>query len=242
MRILNPKSGSDSKLFTKRESGTFLSGQAGAPNSAENKSGAAQAELKRLNEVEPSKVNTSNGSYDSVCENNGTSLADRPQGSLSLSPTKEEEQKKEYDNIYNKGIHLLSMREHSVKEMFDKLSRKCDRTDLIDAIIEELITRKYLSNDRFTESYVRSRKDKGFGPIKIRSELSNKGVCSTMIDDYLKSASGIWFDEASNQYHKKYGDELISDYNVWTKRARFLQGRGFAMDHIYSAIGSPESE
>lgn len=140
--------------------------------------------------------------------------------------------KKSFNDLFAKGVRLLAMREHSIKEITDKLKAKTDAMDIVYAVVDELIDNKYLSNERFTEAYVRSRGNRGFGPVKIRSELKGKGIGSSMIDDYLDASAAIWYDNAASQYHKKYGDAPVSDYNAWSKRARFMQSRGFTMEHI----------
>lgn len=159
-----------------------------------------------------------------------------------LSQKPQDSRKKEYHRVLAKAVHLLSMREHSVKEIKDKLAKKCDNLEIVQAVVDELIEKKYLSNSRFAESYVRSRRSKGFGPTKIRIELTSKGIDSGMADDYLNANSSIWFEIAEAQRDKKYRDEAIRDYNTWSKRARFLQSRGFTMDHIHSVLRRPEAE
>lgn len=146
----------------------------------------------------------------------------------------------DYKELYAKGIRLLAMREHSVKEIADKLltKSKVDLPDstLIYAVIDELIEEGYLSDERFTESYVRSRANRGFGPVKIRSELRSKGICDNHIQDYLDDGAVVWFDNAALEYQKKYSTAPINDYSEWSKRARFMQSRGFTMDQIQSTI------
>lgn len=153
--------------------------------------------------------------------------------------------KKEFNDLFARGIRLLAMREHSVKEMVNKLSDKsqsadgfdcAETSDTILAVIDELLEKKYLSDERFTESYIRSRGNRGFGPIKIKAELKNKGVSNTLIQDYLDHGAAVWFDHAKSQYKKKYGDGPIGDYSIWTKRARFMQGRGFTMEQIQVTV------
>jgi len=150
------------------------------------------------------------------------------------------EEKQEFNRLFAKGVYLLSMREHSVQELTDKLKLKSEFSDIVYAVIDELIENKYLSDERFAESYVRSRANKGFGPIKIRTELKTKGINNVLIGDYLDMNSPIWFDNAREQYHKKYGEELATDYKEWSKRARFMQSRGFNMEHIQVIMPSPE--
>lgn len=146
----------------------------------------------------------------------------------------------DYTELYAKGIRLLAMREHSVKEIADKLLTKSKidlpSSSLIYAVIDELIAEGYLSDERFTESYVRSRANRGFGPVKIRSELRSKGICDNHIQDYLEEGAAVWFDNAELEYQKKFGTTPITDYSEWSKRARFMQSRGFTMDQIQSTI------
>jgi len=154
---------------------------------------------------------------------------------LSIDPAK-----KEFNDAFARGVRLLSMREHSVKELSNKLHEKIDKADIVLAVIDELLEKKYLSDERFTESYIRARGNRGFGPMKIRSELKAKGVTNLLIQDYLNDGAAIWFDNARTQYHKKYGDAPLSDYNTWSKRARFMQSRGFTMEQIQVTVPKVE--
>lgn len=144
--------------------------------------------------------------------------------------------KEEFNELFARGVRLLAMREHSVKEITDKLFDKSENASIIHAVVDGLLQKRYLSDERFTESYVRSRSNRGFGPVKIKAELKSKGVINTLIQDYLDEGAPIWFDNAQSQYQKKYGDAPISDYNAWTKRARFMQSRGFTMEHIHVTV------
>ena len=156
----------------------------------------------------------------------------------STAESRAAETKKEYDRLFAKGVRLLSMREHSAQEITDKLSAGAESLDIVYAVIDELNEKRYLSDERYAESYVRSRTIRGFGPLKIRAELKNKGIKNSMIDEYLNVDSPVWYDNARNQYRKKYGDEPVTDYNAWTKRARFLQSRGFTTEHIQVTLPS----
>jgi len=138
----------------------------------------------------------------------------------------------EFNKLLAKGVYMLGMREHSTQEMLDKLNARSESSDVVLAVVDELLENDYLSDERFTQSYVRSRANRGFGPIKIKAELKSKGISSRLIGDYLDGGSSQWFDVAREQYEKKYSSVNVKDYKEWTKRARFLQGRGFTMEHI----------
>jgi regulatory protein len=191
-----------------------------------------------------------------------------------------EQADQKFIDMFARGLRLLSMREHSVKELtkklFDKFEAAIRAKDLkeaenskktegcyldkesatyedsssvegadishtIYAVIDDLIEKEYLSDERFTEVYIRSRCLRGFGPVKIKAELKNKGVSNHLIQDYLDPGAAIWFDNAKSEYLKKYAGGPIGDYSSWAKRARFLQSRGFNMDQIQCAIEPPKN-
>ena len=145
---------------------------------------------------------------------------------------------KEFDRLYETGLRFLSLREHSVKELSLKLMRKSERTDLVLAVIAALENKKFLSDERFTESFVRSRACKGFGPIRIRLELRDKGIQSNLVETHIDQNADLWVEVAYLQYAKKFGSSKILDYGEWAKRARFMQSRGFNSEQIDRVIGS----
>jgi len=232
MRILKPIKSSDSSFHSENESG-------GLSFSIEeidlNQNDGSLDWLKGSGESSRSKNKKRKNRTDDDLDAN-------------LSATKNDldniidETKKEYNQLFVKGVRLLSMREHSTHEITTKLSVKCESLDIVYAVVEFLIENKYLSDERFTESYIRFRRNRGFGPNKIRTELKDKGINNNMIDDHLNVNSSIWFDTAQNQYKKKYGDDRVKDYNTWAKRARFMQSRGFSMEHIQVTLPSVDHD
>ena len=81
-----------------------------------------------------------------------------------------------FNFIYNKALDLLSRREHSSKEIREKLLLRFDDNIIINSVITKLEENNLINNTRFAEAYVSSRKRKGFGPKKISFELLSKGV------------------------------------------------------------------
>jgi regulatory protein len=71
-----------------------------------------------------------------------------------------------YNLIYNKALDLISRREHSLKEIKDKLRLRYNEADTVEEVVDKLISNNLVNNLRFTEFYVISRKRKGFGPKK----------------------------------------------------------------------------
>lgn len=134
------------------------------------------------------------------------------------------------------AVRLLSRREHSAFEIRDKLlKRDFDEQEITQAIVE-LQQGGWLSDERYAEAYIRMRRLKGFGPVRIAMELNERGVKESIVDDYLHAGDESWQQTLEQQYRKKYKNKSIEDYNDKAKRIRFLQYRGFTLDLIYQVV------
>ena len=79
-------------------------------------------------------------------------------------------------DIRLKIMDFLSRREHSSKEIYRKMSRKVESKEMLIQSIQELEKDGLISDERFAESYFQSRKRRGFGPLRIKNELIQRGV------------------------------------------------------------------
>ncbi len=129
-------------------------------------------------------------------------------------------------------MDLLSRREHSFKELYDKLRLRGFEPDEIDVALEKLVSENLLNDDRFTESYVHYRVQKGFGPLRIKNELSDKGIDNEIIQNQMESYESAWSELMQQQRIKKFGAEIPADYKEKMKQARFLQNRGFSPELV----------
>ena len=82
----------------------------------------------------------------------------------------------ESKSIRLKIMDFLSRREHSSKEIYQKMSRRVESIEMLMEVIEGLEQDGLLSDERFAESYFQSRKRRGFGPLRIKNELIQRGV------------------------------------------------------------------
>lgn len=129
------------------------------------------------------------------------------------------------------AVDLLSRREHGVQELQGKLQRKGYGIDDIDLVIERLLKDQLLSDERYAESYVRSRAGRGCGPSRIIQELKQKGVSEPLARIAVGDSEYDWFLVALQAYEKKYSDKP-DDFKERSKRINFMRYRGFTMDLI----------
>lgn len=134
------------------------------------------------------------------------------------------------------ALASLCMREHSVKEITDKLTRKEYQPDSIEIVVKESLKDNYLNDQRFAKIFWRSRARKGFGPNKIAMELQQRGISSSMIQETSQQEE-LDFDEVVKSiYLKKFRGTEIKDFKDKAKRQNYLYQRGFAIELIRLVI------
>ena len=134
------------------------------------------------------------------------------------------------------SLDLLARREHSRRELERKLDKRGFPGSLIDETLDELEGTGALSSRRFAESFVTARAGKGHGPLRIRADLSKRGVAASDFEDLLHDGSIDWFAIARKARAKRFGSGAPTDYADRARQGRFLQYRGFDMDQVNAAL------
>jgi regulatory protein len=139
------------------------------------------------------------------------------------------------------AMNFLAIREHSVFQLKKKLQKKYFESDLysdedIDKLVLDLLSDNLLSDERFTEVFIRSKMNKGFGPVKINYELKSNGIAKHIIDENMNSKELSWFTSIEKAWNKKFSRVPAShkdiDNKEKLKQSRYLYQRGFSFDLI----------
>jgi len=130
-------------------------------------------------------------------------------------------------------MDLLARREHGVTELSRKLKTKGFGPELVEEVIESLVSDNLVSDRRFCESMVHSRFNRGHGPVKVRYELRSKGVADQVIEGVLDELAPDWQQVLVNLIKKKYAGSLSGTPAERAKKVRFLSSRGFPQDMIF---------
>ncbi len=134
------------------------------------------------------------------------------------------------------ALNLLARREHSWVELQRKLASRFSDQEVIEQQIQLLITDNLQSDERFVEVFVRSRFNKGHGPMKIKAALQEKGVDVYMVEQALAGEQLDWFSSLQQLSEKKYGDYPPVDEKERAKRLRFFQSRGFSFELVAAVL------
>ena len=144
--------------------------------------------------------------------------------------------------IRSDALDLLARREHSKFELQHKLGVKGFVFADIAGVIQELINQNLQSDLRFVESYIKMRCQRGFGPLRIKSELQQRGIDRELSKKFLDESNPNWFKLAIDQRCKKFGKKIPDDLSAQAKQMRYLYYKGFATDQIRTMFKTKESK
>lgn len=129
------------------------------------------------------------------------------------------------------AMNLLARREHSVWELRRKLKRRFPDGELLDEQLARLAEENLQSDMRFAESYVRQRIERGYGPVRLREELRERGITRSDIALAIDDLDIDWQAHAAEVLKSKFGEQPPADIKEEARRARFMQHRGFTSEH-----------
>ena len=134
-----------------------------------------------------------------------------------------------------RALRHLVRREHSRAELARKLAPHADCSESVQALLNELESRKQLCEARFAEQrvHVMARK---YGAAKIRQDLKAKGVDPAVIERISPEGE---LERAAAILERKYRSPATTREER-ARRARFLQGRGFSYDVIHRLVSSED--
>ncbi|MDO5666388.1 MAG: recombination regulator RecX [Alcaligenaceae bacterium] len=180
----------------------------------------------------------------------------------------ESKAKKSQLSLLARAIAILSRRDHSEKELRQKLQRYTDDFDEIDSVLSRLQQENWQSDQRFVENFVQSREQR-WGNQKILQALAQHELDSESLtelkedlkDTEYQRAREVWIKRFGAKYGIDfYGSESSADYELLdqdeqlsfeeqakerARQMRFLASRGFSADVVYKVVnsrGAPEEE
>ena len=139
-------------------------------------------------------------------------------------------------DIRKKLLDLLSRREHSKYELILKLKRRVESVEKLKEELNKLSEENLQSDLRFSESYIRSRYNSGFGPTRIKYDLSLRKVSDSIIINAFDQADLNWTEKLKKENTKKYGVDKSKNMQELSKRIKFFVQRGFEKEMIRQVI------
>ena len=123
-----------------------------------------------------------------------------------------------------KALYLLEYRDHTKKELTEKIARTAASREAAEAAASKIYGRKYAR-----ELFERKK----YGPLRVRQELRQKGIDPELISELLDE-----YDDPE-AFTERIGEILERKYSGWQedekiKRRAFsaLQRMGYTYEHI----------
>jgi regulatory protein len=136
------------------------------------------------------------------------------------------------------ALQLLARRDYGEQELASRLAAKwpgvAGLEPRLDALITQLIGEGLLSDQRFAEGFVRSRRRRAQGPLKIRAELQRRRVDAAIVAESLAEGDEDWTRRALEWLMRQCPGEL--DYAARGKYYRRLVSRGFSHTQAMDAL------
>lgn len=146
-----------------------------------------------------------------------------------------------YKKAFNKCVDLLSRRDHSVKELRDKLLRTVDEISA-DKAIEKFTELGYLDDEKFAVQLAEHLfKTKNFSSNHVRQELYKRGIDRNIIDSIIEDNEVDPIDSIINVINKKYLNKLSAEGGK-EKVISALMLKGFKYSEIKTAFYRIEND
>ncbi len=147
------------------------------------------------------------------------------------------------ENLYSLAFDLLAKREHSEKEMMEKLLKKFPQQKTgCQAVIQDLQTKGYINDLQYSEHFIRYyAQQKNKGKQWYLQKLLQKGIaketCETALKEYFsketeyESAKKALFQKIPSVAH-------LPPYQQKAKILLFLTSRGFSFSVAQDVLQS----
>ncbi len=142
------------------------------------------------------------------------------------------------------AMNYLARREQAYRELAEKIKGRVPDLDseLLHSVLGELVEDGLQDDKRYAEMLANSRSGRGYGPVRIHMEMSQKGLPESLIQQVMDELELDWFALARQQCEKKYSAADLEDWKTRGKAGQFLQRRGFTSEQVRAAINGDEWE
>jgi regulatory protein len=134
--------------------------------------------------------------------------------------------------IRRAAMDLLARREHGRAELTRKLRQRGAAEEMIEAALDRLTEQGLLNEARYLAAFIASKARAGQGPLRIREELTQRGLQRSMIEEALRAADIDWPGYLKDVWQRRFDGQLPRDARERAQQGRFLAYRGYPVDMI----------
>ena len=131
-------------------------------------------------------------------------------------------------SLKGRALKLLAQREHSRLELQRKLAAQVEEGDDLNAVLDELEQRGFISVERVVESVLRSKAGR-YGAARLVHDLRSKGLDDEVVRNASEQLRDTELERARELWRQRFGTPP-ADIKEKAKQLRFMASRGFSAD------------
>ncbi|WP_099206046.1 regulatory protein RecX [Scatolibacter rhodanostii] len=144
---------------------------------------------------------------------------------------------------HEKALYLLEHRNHSKKELEDKIARTAASREAAKIAAEHMEEIGLLNDERFARDFAQMLFErKKFGARRVRQELYQKGIDRDLIDEILEEYAENDTGEAIHTILEKKYSRFAEDEKIKRRAIAALQRLGYRFDEIKSVMQNWDEE
>ena len=140
--------------------------------------------------------------------------------------------------LYDHAVAYLAKKDYASGELRKMLKRESKDEDVIESVMEKLLSHHYVDDSRLIEKELQKQVNKLHGPTRIKQELRQKGLDTLLVEQAIEDLDVDWFEICQQAKEKKFADSLPGDAKEKAKMVRYLQYRGHSMSIIMDILSS----
>ena len=145
------------------------------------------------------------------------------------------------DALFARAAAYCSLAEHCRRDVAEKLRSWGEVSDEeVKQVLERLESEGFWDEQRYAQAFANDKlRFQGWGRLKIRAALAQKGVASGAVQTALEELDEDTYRETLQTLADKKRRELRGErdqYVLRQKLSRFLYGRGFSLDEIQEIL------
>jgi len=126
----------------------------------------------------------------------------------------------------------LRTRDHSRQQLVERLARADVAPATREESLEVLTRAGFVDDARVAASRARALAERSYGDEAIRLDLERKGIARELIEEALSELAG----------EVERANLVVARRGASPQTARYLAGRGFAVDTVESAVAAESAE
>ncbi len=146
------------------------------------------------------------------------------------------------EEVYDKALDLLSLRDHGGQDMYEKLLLKGATMEQAEAVVERLRKADLINESRYAMAVYRgwlAKKCYGRQHLigTLTKKLVDKSVWGEILEQFTPELEEEHARAAADLFHRKYSSRNFSDRRkLWATAAAFMVNRGFGSNYMELAL------